>query len=309
MRRFVPQAGASAGKPVSTSRRQWLWLPAIVGILVLAAGAAILVVARGRPLPLPATERLFPGAVYTRRVSLSPRPMVIHTITVDMRTPGIRFVVTPPDEMGSELPLRARTTSEFLQRYGVQIAINGDGFYPWWSRSLGDYYPHDGDPVHPRGFAASRGKVYWSTSRSFPTLFISSRNYLSFDAPAKPYNAISGDPMLVAGGAIIPAVDDRELHPRSAVGYSRNGRYLYLVVVDGRQPFYSEGMTLQELAQLMMTLGSQYAMNLDGGGSSTLVVLGADGKPRVLNSPIDNYVPGRERPVANQLGIFMTRPP
>ena len=77
-----------------------------------------------------------------------------------------------------------------------------------------------------------------------------------------------------------------------------------LVVVDGRQPFYSEGITLQELADLMRALGAEYAMNLDGGGSSTMVVQGQDGRPRVLNSPIDNYIPGRERPVANHLGIY-----
>lgn len=288
---------------------RWLWLPALGGLLVAVAAAAVLVLAKGRPLPVPTSERLFAGAVYTRQVSLSPRPMIIHVITIDMQTPGVRFVVTPPDEKGSDLPLRARTTSEFLQQYGVQVAINGDGFYPWWSRSLADYYPHDGDPVRPRGFTASRGKVYWSTSGNFPTLYISSRNYLSFDAPAKPYNAISGDPMLVSGGSVIAALDDQDLHPRSAIGYSRNGRYLYLVVVDGRQPFYSEGMTLKELAALMATLGAQYAMNLDGGGSSTMVVLGADGQPRVLNSPIDNYVPGRERPVADHLGIFMAKQP
>ncbi len=48
-------------------------------------------------------------------------------------------------------------------------------------------------------------------------------------------------------------------------------------------------------------------MNLDGGGSSTMVVAGRDGQSRVLNSPIDNYIPGRERPVANHLGIFATQ--
>lgn len=189
----------------------------------------------------------------------------------------------------------------------MQIAINGDGFSPWWSRSVADYYPHAGDPVHPRGDAASRGRVYWSTPDPFPSLYISSRNKLSFEAPAKPYNAISGESMLVMGGQVIPELNAVDLHPRSAVGYSRNGRYLYLVVVDGRQPHYSEGMTLQELADFMIQLGAQYAMNLDGGGSSTLVVEGPDGTPRVLNSPIDNYIPGRERPVANHLGVALRR--
>jgi hypothetical protein len=244
---------------------------------------------------------------YARKVAFSPRPLMIHVITIDLRTNGLRFLVTPPDDLGGENPLRARATSQFLQEFGVQIAINGDRFSPWWSRGPTDYYPHVGDPVHPRGDAASRGKVYWTSDEIASTLYISSRNDLSFDRPAKPYNAISGEEMLVTGGEPIPDLNDTALHPRTAIGYSKNGRYLYLVVVDGRQPLYSEGITLKELADLMIALGAQYAMNLDGGGSSTMVVEGKDGRPRTLNSPIDNYIPGRERPVANHLGIYVTR--
>jgi hypothetical protein len=224
-----------------------------------------------------------------------------------MRTNGLRFLVTPPDEKASETPLRARTTSQFLEEFDVEIAINGDAFLPWWSHSPADYYPHAGDPVHPRGDTVSRGKAYWSADENLPTLYISSRNTLSFDSPAKPFNALSGESLLVMGGEPLPDLNDSALHPRTAIGYSKNGRYLYLVVVDGRQPFYSEGITLKELADLMISLGAQYAMNLDGGGSSTMVVEGRDGQPRVLNSPIDNYIPGRERPVANHLGIFVNK--
>jgi hypothetical protein len=260
---------------------------------------------RGRPLPIPIHEQLFRGVDYSRKILVKPRTMIIHILTIDLRTPGLRFLVTPPDQKNSDLPLKARTTARFLLEFKVQIAINGDGFAPWWSNSLADYYPHVGDPVHPHGNASSRGNNYWSGDPRFPTLNISSRNRLSFDAPAKPYNALSGESMLVMGGEPLPGLDTTSLHPRTAIGYSRNGRYLYLVVVDGRQPFYSEGITLAELARLMISIGAQYAMNLDGGGSSTLVVEGADGQPHVLNSPIDNYIPGRERPVANHLGVFI----
>jgi len=285
--------------------RRSSWIGAAVAVVLLTGTCVVglALYARGRTLPVPTREALFAGVVYTRRIHLQPRPMIVHVITVDMRTPGLRFLVTPADERGSDLPLRARSTSEFLEEFDVQIAINGDGFSPWWSRGPTDYYPHAGDPVRPRGDTASRGKVYWSTSDPYPTLYINSRNRMTFDAPAKPYNAISGETMLVMGGNAMPDLDDQELHPRSAVGYSRNGRYLYLVVVDGRQPCYSEGITLAKLAELLASLGAQYAMNLDGGGSSTLVIQAGDGKARILNSPIDNYIPGRERPVANHLGI------
>ncbi|HTP00003.1 MAG TPA: phosphodiester glycosidase family protein [Anaerolineales bacterium] len=278
----------------------------LVGLLAIVV-VVLAIYDRGRPAPVPMREKLFDGVTYTRMVRLSPRPLMIHAITIDLKVGGIHLLVTPADEKGAQYPLRARTTSQFLQQNGLQLAINGDGFAPWWSHSVADYYPHVGDPVQPRGNAASRGRVYWTSQAAVPTLYINSRNGLSFDAPAHPYNAISGETLLLMGGQLIPDLNDTVTQPRSAVGFSKNGRYLYLVVVDGRQPLYSEGMTLKELAGLMQSLGANYAMNLDGGGSSTLVVQGSNGRPRVLNSPIDNYIPGRERPVANHLGVFVEK--
>ncbi|MFT7696425.1 MAG: exopolysaccharide biosynthesis protein, partial [Candidatus Latescibacterota bacterium] len=93
-----------------------------------------------------------------------------------------------------------------------------------------------------------------------------------------------------------------ERHPRTAVGYSQNGEVLFLVVVDGRQPGYSVGMTLAELAGFMRMRLADFssthenayqALNLDGGGSTTMVV-----EDEVVNSPSDQT---GERPVANVL--------
>ena len=92
--------------------------------------------------------------------------------------------------------------------------------------------------------------------------------------------------------------------PRTAVGLDKRNSKLIIVVIDGRQPGYSEGATLEELAQLMINLGAYTAMNLDGGGSSTMVMEDENQNPKVLNSPINNQIPGRERVVGNHLGIF-----
>lgn len=113
--------------------------------------------------------------------------------------------------------------------------------------------------------------------------------------------------MLLLKGEAAADLDDEELDPRTAVGINRNGRYLYLVVIDGRQPLYSQGATFQELAELLKEYGAFTAMSLDGGGSSTLVVEGENGSPEILNSPIDNYIPGRERPVGNHLGVYINQ--
>jgi exopolysaccharide biosynthesis protein len=70
-------------------------------------------------------------------------------------------------------------------------------------------------------------------------------------------------------------------HPRTAVAKLRDGKFL-MITVDGRQPGVSVGMTLQELADYLLSLGAIDAMNLDGGGSTTMFLDG-----RVVNTPSD----------------------
>jgi len=278
-------------------------------ILLSLCIAGYLLYDRGRPAPIPVKQKLYEGVMYRRVVQFIPHPMIAHVIEIDTKGNEIELLITPPDSDG-ETPLNARTTSQFLDEFDVQIAINGDGFSPWWSRSPADYYPHVGDPVAPLGLSASKGEVYSTGTQTTmgikPTLYVSRRNVLSFNNPPNNINsAISGDRMIVLKGDVAPDLDDGELEPRTAIGMNRNGRYLYLIVVDGRQPLYSSGATFAELAQILIEQGAYIAMSLDGGGSSTLVIEGEAGEPVILNSPIDNYIPGRERPVANHLGIYV----
>lgn len=262
----------------------------------------------GRPAPVPVKRQLFEGVIYRRIVRYLPYAMIAHVVVIDRKEDDFRFLVTPPNEMEGGA-MKARTTSEFLKEFGIQIAINGDGFYPWWSRSPVDYYPHSGEPVTPLGFSASSGNVYADGLRDEelePTLYVSRRNELTFNLPPnKIFHALSGDRMLILGGEIAAGLDDSILHPRTAIGVNRNGRYVILVVVDGRQPFYSSGATYQDLAELLKDFDAHFAMALDGGGSATLVVQGENGRAEILNSPIDNYIPGRERPIANHFGMFI----
>ena len=88
---------------------------------------------------------------------------------------------------------------------------------------------------------------------------------------------------------------DSTRHPRTAVGINGRGEWVF-VVVDGRQPGVSVGMTLEELTELMLSLDCRYAINLDGGGSTTMFLNGS-----VVNSPSD--VSG-ERPVADALMVL-----
>jgi exopolysaccharide biosynthesis protein len=190
----------------------------------------------------------------------------------------------------------------------LQIAINGDGFY-YLDPSKYDpqqYCPDGGDPIRLIGFAASRGKVYSQGDPGHPILYMNQRNEVTFDTPkGKIYNAITGDRMLIVKGKKVNGLDNIIPNPRTAVGTNQNGRFMYLIVVDGRET--SVGATFDELADMLVARGVYAAMSFDGGGSSTMVIQGADGQPHVVNTPIDNNVPGQERAVGNHLGIGLKK--
>lgn len=114
-----------------------------------------------------------------------------------------------------------------------------------------------------------------------------------------PQFAVGGSP-IVYDGRPVPGLDDRERAPRSAVGNSPDGRRMVLITVDGRQSD-SVGATLAEFAALLAELGVDDAVNLDGGGSSTMVYR-APGQPSamIVNDPSDTS----PRLVPNAIGVF-----
>ena len=113
----------------------------------------------------------------------------------------------------------------------------------------------------------------------------------------RPRVAITGNRLLLDDG-VIRVTNNRDLHPRTAIGIDRDTGQLLLLVVDGRQDL-SRGLTMKELAKLFQRLGVEDALNLDGGGSSIMLARQVDGSLAVLNSPSD----GHPRPVANGLEI------
>jgi hypothetical protein len=120
-------------------------------------------------------------------------------------------------------------------------------------------------------------------------------------------NALSGGPLLVRNGrtqknraapdAAYEFSTMMERHPRTAFGW--NEQFFFLVQVDGRQKDLSLGMTLDELSDYLVKLGCTDALNLDGGGSSSLWFEG-----RVRNNPCDGY----ERSIANALLVLRKKP-
>lgn len=117
-------------------------------------------------------------------------------------------------------------------------------------------------------------------------------------------DTVGGNPTMIEDGRIIDANVSGAgsffvRHPRTGVGSTADGRVLF-VTVDGRQPGYSIGMTLERFARLFKDLGARWALNLDGGGSTTMVIKG-----EVKNRPSD----GGERAVSSALVLLRGQDP
>ena len=293
----------------------WLRKIGARGLLLLCAPLIYLFWYHNRPLPQPVeNEQLFPGVTYTRVVERSPRPLIYHVVQIDLHMPGLRFVTTPANPTDGHT-YAAQTLSQFLTANGLDLAINGDFFDPWRDNGPFDYYPHEGDGVDGRCLAVANGTVVeqgYAPNSGCDTLYITEDNHISFSEPDVPIHvAISGNVMLLTDGVYNPEMANSlepyltNRHPRTVVALDESRTHLLLFVVDGRQPNYSDGANFPELAEIVMRYGGYNALNLDGGGSSTLVIAGEDGQPEQLNSAIHNRIPGRERPIANHFGLVI----
>ena len=119
---------------------------------------------------------------------------------------------------------------------------------------------------------------------------------------------VGGRPAMLRDSVILGSVDSigdagfRGVNPRTAVGIANGGKRLFIAVIDGRQAGYSAGMSLREMVTLLRDMGAHDAINLDGGGSSAMVLRDAKeaGRVTIVNKPSDAV---GERPVANALAV------
>jgi hypothetical protein len=238
------------------------------------------------------TTTPFQGVTLHQRLQTSPRALKINIVEIDLKSPGIRFRVTPSN---GDLPgeTTAQTTRDFMIEQHAQLAINAT-FY----KSV--KWPY----LDSHGLVASDGVVY-SEPADYPAINISRNNVAEILPPAKqtsaePYNAVAGNAVILRRGRNV--AKDKELHPRTAIGIATNSR-LVILVVDGRQELISEGMTTIEVADVLKEYGVTDALNLDGGGSTTLAI--ADPSPRVVNTPMGTgKVRGSQRKNAVNLAVF-----
>ncbi|MGB7444417.1 MAG: phosphodiester glycosidase family protein [Coleofasciculaceae cyanobacterium] len=178
---------------------------------------------------------------------------------------------------------------------------------PW------DYYPKTGNRVNVVGQAIANSSSYSQHEPDWPVLCFNAKNRPQIETggkcPQGTVQAVAGNTLLIEGGNPVGLNsgsgkgDSPKAYARVAVAIDKEGKKLWLVVIDGKQPLYSEGVTIAELTKIISDLGAYWALNLDGGGSTTLVTA-TPRQPIVLNAPIHTKLPMRQRPVANHLGFY-----
>ncbi len=283
-----------------TTNPNWVQIERLDGLTGWCAKNYLVSLGKGRPASI--AQNLRPGITYLRKDLTTPRPIVVHVMAIDLQTAKLEFLVTPSAD-GKDV-LCTRATSKFLEEFKLHVAING-GYYSYLDASFASPCA-SGDPVRISDYAASRGIVYSPKKTIQPVIYIGRRNQVTFNkAPTNVFNAIAGDRMVVVDGKVVKNLAAQDPNPRTAIGLNRNARWLTLMVVDGRQPGYSEGVTFPELAELLISYGVFTGANMDGGGSSTMVIRTLEGKARVINSPVDLGQAGKERAVGNHLGLFI----
>ncbi|PRD51428.1 phosphodiester glycosidase family protein [Sphingobacterium gobiense] len=181
-------------------------------------------------------------------------------------------------------PSELKPTSQLALEHRALVAVNG-GFFDMKNGGATDFIQVDNKVVNRTRKKSDRGNALFLLSRK--EIKIKASTDTLYGAERYPNVLLSG-PLLVADGNPYPltknAFNDNR-HPRTAIALTGDGKLL-LFVVDGRNKS-AHGMNLYELSSILQWLGAKDAMNLDGGGSSTLYVKGA-AENGVVNHPSDN---------------------
>ncbi len=276
------------------------WLALIAGAGALLATAADASVLLGTPQPL------FTG-VNLQTVQVDGSQGLVARI--DLAAPGISFTGSAPAPQGVTIPgtnpplqaeTVAQTTSQFLLSTNTQYAVNAGFFAPCCTAA------NEGKDII--GLTVSNGVVVSPIDPTRPaTLLITNDNRVSvgnvLSVPANVADAVTGSDILVNAGQNVAPTANTSFNgpnPRTAAGVSQDGRTLYLLTIDGRQPGYSVGATLTETADVLVALGVYAGVNLDGGGSTAAVAANGAGGAIVLNRPSG----GAERFDAASLGVY-----
>lgn len=236
----------------------------------------------------------------------TPRPIVSHFLRFDLSSPDYEVFAGISRDRDGDGPAEAdlEDPQELFAEHGAIAAVNANAFKGLpdaKGETNTDWFAHR--PVDIIGLAVADGIMRSPPDPGHTAFWIDPEGRAHVDQPGKNAGFRQGisdwSGVLLDKGIEVPAQNDK-LHPRTMLGVDRSGRRLLLVVTDGRQPGYSEGIGLREAAAVMKEHGCYKAICLDGGGSSIMLVAELPGqKPRTINRPAGKAA----RPVPVLLGI------
>jgi hypothetical protein len=238
-----------------------------------------------------------------------PRPLRIYSIRVDLTCRSLEVCTLTGADPDGPGPAESTLTmpSELFSGLKLIAAVNANAFagLPGTENDIRGWY--NNRPVDIHGMVVSDGRVVSPAEQGRTAFWLDRRMHphLGDPKPGDTVNQAVSDwstPLLV-NDTLIPDPATTTLHPRTALGFDDSGKWLLLVVVDGRQPGFSEGMSLYEIATLLRSKGCTQALNLDGGGSSIMMIKDYDGVIKTVNRPSGLL----HRPVPVMLGIRRTR--
>ncbi|MGI6402454.1 MAG: phosphodiester glycosidase family protein [Thermoguttaceae bacterium] len=224
---------------------------------------------------------------------------------VDLQAPGVALKTTGPnpDFAPDERETVRETVPMFLERNDLTLAVNGNYYTPFGGRTI----TKPGD-ANLRGLAVCDGFVVSKPEPGFPSFVLKKdgsleiRQYGVDEDLSEIQIAVSGPRAVLKDGEILEQTDVA-VHPRTAIGFSKDQRYLYLMTIDGRRPEYSVGAKYSDVGADLLKAGAYDGLNLDGGGSTTMAARGEDGKTEILNWPINAISPDGLRFNGNAIGV------
>ena len=216
---------------------------------------------------------------------------------MDLRSEQIEWKAIVASDPDGDGPAESELTSPFQlasQSSGVIALVNTN---PWSALPEKDGNPatkpiwFPGRPVDISGLAVEAGKIRSTSQKGYVSIWrdrMGKHGIGEVDFGTEQIEEGFGgfQPIAVDGKRIVNR--DASLHPRTGVGFDKDRSQMWFVVVDGRQPGYSEGMTTVELADYLLELGCSDAANLDGGGSSIMAVKKLESASlKTMNRPSD----------------------
>lgn len=226
------------------------------------------------------------GSTFQKLIYADAREMPVRAYLLTVPDGASRIVMGTPDGdkiSGVSATVREEMQSAIDSGKDILFGINADFF-------------HIESDNSPQGLCVKDGKILKNNTETRPWIAVMKDGTLDCgiagEARSKISNMQTGfgaSHVLLRRGSIYQDGQGSSFgeirHPRTAIGYDDEG-CVYLIVVDGRQQNFSNGASLLDLSLMLKELGATYAVNLDGGGSSTMIV-NEDGNLVVKNSPSD----------------------